>query len=67
MSETKKQLIKATMKNYDKTGSYVFVKVFKNPDNTNFKLVQQLSLTMTEFDQRMLAGDEIRQIRNKHE
>ena len=67
VSETKKRLIRATMKNYDKTGSYVFLKVFKNPDNTDFKLSQQLSLTMAEFDQLMLAGDEIRQFRNKHE
>ena len=55
------------MKNYDKTGSYVFLKVFKNPYNTEFKPSQQLSLTMAEFDQLMLAGDEIRQFRNKHE
>ena len=67
VSETKKRLIRATMKNYDKTGSYVFLKVFKNPDNTEFKLSQQLSLTMAEFDQLMLAGDDIRQFRNKHE
>ena len=65
VSETKKRLIRATMKSYDKTGSYVFLKVFKNPDNTDFKLSQQLSLTMAEFDQLMLAGDEIRQYRNK--
>ena len=67
VSETKKRLIRVTMKSYDKTGSYVFLKVFKNPDNTEFKLSQQLSLTMAEFDQLMLAGDEIRQFRNKHE
>ena len=67
VSETKKRLIRAIMKNCDKTGSYVFLKVFKNSDDTEFKLSQQLSLTMTEFDKLMLAGDEIRQFRNKHQ
>ena len=55
------------MKNYDKTGSYVFLKVFKNPDNTEFKLSQQLSLALAELDQLMHSGDEIQQFRNKNQ
>ena len=48
-SKTKKRLIRATLKTYEKTGTYVFLKLFKKADD-DYEFQQRLSLTTEEID-----------------
>ena len=50
ISKTEKRLIRAT---YEKTGTYVFLKLFKNVDD-DYEIQQRLSLTTEEFDKNLL-------------
>ena len=43
ISKTDKRLIRATLKTYEKTGTYVFLKLFKK------EFEQRISLTLQEF------------------
>ena len=49
ISKTEKRLIRATLKTYEKTGTYVFLKLFKKVDD-DYEFQQRLSLTTEEFD-----------------
>ena len=49
VSKTEKRLIRATLKTYEKTGTYVFWKLFKKDDD-DYEFHQRLSLTTEEFD-----------------
>ena len=51
ISKTDKRLIRATVKTYDKTGSYVFLKLFKKPEinSDDYKFEQRIGLTIDEF------------------
>ena len=50
ISENSKRLVRATLKTYDQTGTYVFLKVFKKATRgAEFECVQQFSLTNEEF------------------
>ena len=51
ISQTEKRLVRATVKTYEKTGSYVFLKLFKKPDQNSddYKFDQRIGLTMEEF------------------
>ena len=50
ISENSKRLVRATLKTYDQTGTYVFLKVFKKATEcAEFECVQRLSLSSEEF------------------
>ena len=49
VSKMEKRLIRATLKTYKKTGTYVFLKLFKKVDD-DYDFQQRLSLTTEEFD-----------------
>ena len=44
-----KRLIRATVKTYEKTGTYVFLKLFKKAEN-ELEFQQRLTLTLAEFE-----------------
>ena len=52
ISKTEKRLIRATLKTYENTGTYVFLKLFKRKDN-EYEFEQRISLTTEEFDKLM--------------
>ena len=49
ISKTEKLLIRTTLKTYEKTGTYVFLKPFKKVDD-DYEFQQRLSLTTEEFE-----------------
>ena len=46
---TEKRLICATVKSYENTGAYVFLKLFKKVDK-EYELQQRITLTLDEFE-----------------
>ena len=46
VSESEKRLIRATTKSYEKTGSYVFLKLFKKAEH-DYEFQQRIILTLT--------------------
>ena len=61
ISENSKRFVRATLKTYDQTGTYVFLKVFKKAtDAAEFECVQQLSLTNEELSKLLKSGKLIR-------
>ena len=48
ISKTDKRLISATLKTYEKTGTYVFLKLFKKAAE-EYEFEQRISLTLQEF------------------
>ena len=60
ISKTEKRLIRATLKTYEKTGTYVFLKLFKKVD-VDYEFQQQLSLTTEEFDKLIKKAPKIRE------
>ena len=44
VSKSEKRLIRATVKTYDKTGTYIFLKLFKKVGQ-EFELQQRITLT----------------------
>ena len=59
ISKTKKRLIRATIKTYEHTGTYVFLKLFKRKDN-DYEFEQGISLTTEKFDKLMKKSSRIR-------
>ena len=49
ISKTDKRLIRATVKTYERTGSYVFLKLFKK-EESDYEFQQRVSLTIQEFE-----------------
>ena len=50
ISENSKRLVHATLKTYDQTGTYVFLKVFKKAtEGAEFECVQRLSFAAKNF------------------
>ena len=49
ISKMEKRLIRATLKTYENTGTYVFLKLFKKVDE-DYEFQQRLSLKTEEFD-----------------
>ena len=45
ISKTDKRLIRATVKTYERTGSYVFLKLFKKAES-DYEFQQRVSLTV---------------------
>ena len=67
VAKSKKRLVRATLKRYERTGTYVFLKVFKNvsgSDDGEYKMHHQISLTMNEFEKLMYMADQIRYYKN---
>ena len=62
ISENSKRLVRATLKTYDQTGAYVFLKVFKKAtEGAEFECVQRRSLSSEEFIKKILkSGTSIR-------
>ena len=60
ISKTEKRLIRATLKTYEKTGTYVFLKLFKKVD-VDYEFQQRLSLTTEEFDKLIKKAPKIRE------
>ena len=62
ISENSKRLVRATLKTYDQTGTYVFLKVFKKAtEGAEFECVQRLSLSSEEFSKLLKSGKSIRE------
>ena len=49
ISRTEKRLIRATVKSYENTGAYIFLKLFKKVDK-EYELQQRNTLTLDEFE-----------------
>ena len=58
VSKTEKRLIRATLKTYEKTGTLVFLKLFKNV-HEDYEFQLRISLTMDEF------GNLFKRVRNR--
>ena len=59
ISENIKRLVRATLKTYDQTGTYVFLKVFKKAtEGAEFECVQRLSLSSVEFSKLLKSGSQ---------
>ena len=52
ISKSEKRLIRATIKSYEKTGSYVFLKLFKKAEN-DYEFQQGITLKLEEFEKLM--------------
>ena len=61
ISKTEKRLIRATLKTYENTGTYVFLKLFKKVDDDDYEFQQRLSLTTEEFDKLVKKAPKIRE------
>ena len=49
VSKSEKFLVRATIKTYEKTGSYVFLKLFKKAER-DYEFQQRITLTLQEFE-----------------
>ena len=58
VSETDKRLIRATLKTYEKTGTYVFLKLLKKAAE-EYEFEQRISLTLQEFGSLVYTADKI--------
>ena len=60
ISENSKRLVRATLKTYDKTGTYVLLSVFKKTtEDAEIECVQRLSLSSEEFSKLLKSGKSI--------
>ena len=63
VSKSEKRLVRATIKSYEKTGSYVFLKLFKKAEN-DYEFRQRITLTLEEFEKLMKKSPKIRSTAN---
>ena len=56
ISQKSNRQIRATVKTYEKTGVYIFVKLFKKKTNGEFTLWQKICFTQEEFEKLLGAG-----------
>ena len=67
ISKTEKRLVRATLKTYENSGTYVFIKLFKpNQQSGEFVVQQRLGLTLAELDQIAEKFDKIKQVKKPH-
>ena len=59
ISETDKRLISATVKTYEGTGTYVFLKLFKKAES-DYEFRQRVFLTVQEFENLIEKSSDIR-------
>ena len=61
ISENSIRLVRATLKTYDQTGTYVFLKIFKKAtEGAEFECVQKLSLSSEEVSKLLKSGKSTR-------
>ena len=58
VSKTNKRLVRATLKTYEKTGTYVFLKLFKKTAE-DYEFEQRISLTLQEFGSLVNTAEKI--------
>ena len=58
ISKTDKRLIRATLKTYERTGTYVFLKLFKKAAE-EYEFEQRISLTLQEFGSLVNTAEKI--------
>ena len=59
--ENSKRLVRATLKTYVQTGTYVFLNVFKtSTEGAEFECVQRISLSSKKFSSLLKSGKSIR-------
>ena len=59
ISKTDKRLIRATVKTYERTGTYAFLKLFKKAES-NYEFQQRVSLTVQEIENLFENSEDIR-------
>ena len=59
ISKTDKRLIRATVKTFERTGTYVFLKLFKKAES-DYEFQQRVSLTVQEFENLIEKSADIR-------
>ena len=47
ISQNEKRIVRASVKTYEITGSYISIKLFKQDDNKELKFNQKVTLTLT--------------------
>ena len=60
ISQTEKRLVGATLKTYDRTGTYVFLKLFKKAAE-DYEFEQRICLTLEEFGNLVKEAEKIRE------
>ena len=60
ISQNEKRIVRASVKTYEITGSYISIKLFKQDDNKEFKFNQKVTLTLTEFEKLLAKGAKIK-------
>ena len=60
ISKAEKRLIRASLKTYEKTGTYVSLKLVKKDDD-EYEFQQRISLTTDEFDNLLKKASKIRE------
>ena len=60
ISKTDKRLIRATVKTYERTGTYVLLKLFKKAES-DYEFQQRVSLTVQEFENLIEKSAELTQ------
>ena len=60
ISQNEKRIVRASVKTYETTGSYISIKLFKQDDNKEFKFNQKVTLTLTEFEKLLANGAKIK-------
>ena len=63
VSKSEKRLVRATSKAYEKTGSYVFLILFKKAEHA-YEFQQRITLTLEEFEKLMKKSPKIRSTAN---
>ena len=63
VSKSEKRLIRTTVKTYDKTGTYIFLKLFKKVGQ-EFEFQQRITLTLEEFEKLSKKNGKIRSAAN---
>ena len=60
ISQTEKPLVRATLKTYERTGTYVILKLFKKAAEY-YEFEQRISLTLEEFGSLVKKAEKIRE------
>ena len=60
VSQTEKRLVKATLKTYERIGTYVFLKLFKKAAE-DYEFEQEISLTLEKFENLVKKAEKIRE------
>ena len=60
ISQTEKRLVRATLKTYERIGTYVFLKLFKKAAE-DYEFEQRISLTLEEFGNLVKEAEKIRE------